>query len=114
METTITPATNIKAENAEGTAYKATIGGTEWSGIHPKSRFWANVQKAIEEGATVEPYVAPPVPDPKIAALKASDAELLSLSARTIEDMINDRIADGKFVAQSVKDVIAKRVNLRK
>ena len=114
METIITPATNVIAENEEGTAYKAIIDGTEWSGIHPKSRFWANVQKAIEDGAEVTPFIAPPVPDLKIQALKTSDTELLSLSARTIEDIISDRIADGKFVAQSVKDVITKRVNLRK
>ena len=55
METIITPATNVIAENAGGTAYKATIDGQVWSGIHSKSRFWENVQKAIEEGAEVTP-----------------------------------------------------------
>jgi hypothetical protein len=114
MDITIPDATNIEAENAEGTRCKATIQGKEWSGIHPDHRFWASVQAAIAAGEHVKQYIAPPVPDPKIAALEASDMALLKAGARSFEDLMAERIAEGKFVAQKVKDIIAERVNLRK
>lgn len=79
----------------------------------------------ITEGKEVAdvPYVAPPPPpEPEpvpvvelttMQKLERTDHELNSLIARTLEDIINDRIADGKFVAQSVKDKIAEREALR-
>jgi hypothetical protein len=106
--------TNIEAENAEGTYYRATVRGTTYSGIHEGSQDWEIVQKAIAAGEPVKPFVAPPVPDPKIAALEASDMALLKASARAIEDLLAERVAEGKFVAKKVKDIIAERVNLRK
>ena len=106
--------TNIEAENAEGTRYKATVRRQIWSGIHFGSQDWDALQKAIAAGEPVKQYIAPPVPDPKIAALEASDMALLKASARAIEDLLAERVAEGKFVAQKVKDIIAVRVNLRK
>lgn len=114
MEITIPIATEIKEQNAAATIYGAVISGQTWSGVTEKSRFWASVQKAIEDGADVEKYVAPVVKDEKTLALEASDRKLLAASARTIEDIITERIADGKFVNDSVKAIIADRVNLRK
>jgi hypothetical protein len=111
MKITIPTATNIKAENANNTSYRATINGTTWSGIHERSNMWASVQAAIADGAEVEPYVEPVVT--ALDLLARTDAELVRLSARTIEDIIDERIAEGKFVAQGVKDKITERKTLR-
>lgn len=64
---------------------------------------------------TMVEYVAPaPAPEPTPADLLAqTDQELLGISARTLEDMIQERIDAGKFVAQPVKDKIAERKALR-
>lgn len=52
--------------------YTATIDGTEWHGITPASRFYAQVMQAIEGGAEVfvmQPP-APPAPDPKLVGVE--------------------------------------------
>ena len=111
MQNTIPEATDIKAENAEVTQYSAVINGTRWSGIIEGSSFWPSVQEAIAEGAEVEPFV-PYVPTP-LDLLVKTDAELIKIAARTMEDIIQERIDSGVFVAQPVKDIIQERVALR-
>jgi hypothetical protein len=106
--------TNIEAENAEETRYKATVRGQTWSGIYEGSQDWEVLHKAIAAGEPVKPFVAPPVVDPKIAALEASDAALLKAAARPIEDMLVREMARGEFVPQKVKDIIDERAMLRK
>ena len=49
----------------------------------------------------------------KIAALEASDMALLKAGARSFEDLMSERVTEGKFVAQKIKDIIAERVTLR-
>ena len=58
MDIPITPATNVKCENEEGTQFSATVNGTHHSGICEGGSEWPNVQKAIDDGAVVTPYVA--------------------------------------------------------
>jgi hypothetical protein len=110
--------TGIVEENADSTQYKARIGNTLWSGIHPDHRFWKDIQAAIAAGEPVKKFIAPPVPDPKIAALEASDMALIKAGARIFEDVINERISAGKVPEgvenQKMKDIISMRVNLRK
>lgn len=45
--------------------------------------------------------------------LQRTDSELILASARAIEDFLEERVAEGKFVAQPVKDKIAERKELR-
>jgi nicotinic acid mononucleotide adenylyltransferase len=106
--------TGIEEENGTATRYRAVIGNKVLSGIHPDHRFWKDVQEAIAAGEPVKPFVAPPVVDPKIAALEASDAALLKAAARPIEDMLVREMARGEFVPQKVKDIIDERAMLRK
>jgi hypothetical protein len=79
MQPIIPQATNIKCENATGTSYKATINGTTWSGIHERSNMWASVQKAIADGATVEPFPTPTLADLKVVKIRAIDAKTATL-----------------------------------
>ena len=104
-------ATSIKAEDSEGKYFSAEINGETKSGITEKSRFWTSVQKAIEEGAEVEPYVeqVKSIQD----QLAQTDRELMKIAARTIEDVIQDRIDSGKFVAHDVQEKITERKALR-
>jgi hypothetical protein len=111
FEEIITPATGIKELNAAATIYSATVDGVQWSGIQLGSRFWKNVQKAIAEGAAVEKYKAPVVSD--LDKLTQTDAKLVNVAARALEDILEERIADGKFVAPAVKDLITERKALR-
>ena len=103
----------IKIENAQGTQCGATINGVEYIGITNTHRLWEDVQEAIAAGEPVKPFVAPVKPDPKIAALEASDMALLKAGARSFEDLMSERVTEGKFVAQKIKDIIAERVTLR-
>ena len=57
MEAIIVAATDLAVENAEGTQYAAVIHGKRWSGITAKSNMWASVQKAIDEGVEVLPFL---------------------------------------------------------
>jgi hypothetical protein len=64
MEVTLPVATNINAENADGTQYGCTVNGSYESGFTEQSdgragRIYQAIQKAITEGAVVEPYVEP-------------------------------------------------------
>lgn len=111
MQPTIPEATNIKAENAEGTQYSATINGKTWSGISEGSRFMASIQKAIDEGAEVEPYVEY-VPTP-LEQLEQSDMAFIKSCARMLEDIASEREAEGKYVADKVKQAKAEREALR-
>ena len=111
MQHTIPKATNIKAENADATQYAADINGKRWSGICYGSRFWVSVQKAIDEGAEVDPFV-PYVPTNQ-DKLQASDMQLVKEAARMIEDMADERVVDGQYVRQEVKDLIAQRKGWR-
>jgi hypothetical protein len=107
--------TDIEVRNEDGTLYNAVINGLLCQCIRAgKGGYGELLQKAIAAGEPVKPYIAPPVPDPKIAALEASDMALLKAGARSFEDLMAERIAEGKFVAQKVKDIISMRVNLRK
>jgi hypothetical protein len=51
--------TNIEAENAEGTRYKATVRGQTWSGIHEGLQDWEVLHEAIAAGEPVKPYPVP-------------------------------------------------------
>ena len=66
-----------------------------------------NIKWMLDEVAPAE------VPDTKIAALEVSDMALLKVSARAIEDLLAERVAEGKYVAQKVKDIISTRESLR-
>lgn len=111
IEEIITPATKIKELNAEATIYAATVEGVEWSGIQLGSRFWKNVQKAIKDGAAVEKYKAPVVSD--LDKLAQTDAKFVKTAARALEDILEERIAGGKFVAPAVVALIDERKALR-
>jgi len=111
MQTVIPKATNIKCTNADGTQFSAEINGKRWSGICEGSTDWKSVEKAIEDGVEPAPYVKY-VPTPS-ELLAQTDSQLLALSARTLEDILDERITAGKFVNQKVKDKIAERKTLR-
>ena len=49
--------TNIKVENEDSTQFSAEIKGKRWSGITEQSRYWQEIQKAIDDGAVVDPFV---------------------------------------------------------
>ena len=109
MDTPITPATNISVQqNGE---YSATVNGVHHSGICEGGSEWPNVQKAIEDGADVEPYV-PHIVTPE-ELMSASDRKLISMSARYIEDCIDRDVASGNYVSQEMKDISAERKVLR-
>jgi topoisomerase IA-like protein len=110
MEQSIPKATNIKAENAEGTQFSAEINGTRWSGIQEGSTDWKSIMVEVEKGNYQE-YVEHV--DTPAELLAKTDIELLKMSARTLEDILDERIDSGKFVAQPIKDKIAERKALR-
>ena len=111
MQITIPTATNIKQENAEGTQYSAEINGKVWSGIGEGSRFMESVQQAIDEGATVEPYVEH-VPTP-LELLQQSDTEFIKACARMLEDIAQEREDAGDYVNDTIKTIKAERESLR-
>lgn len=88
----------------------------------PQDGYMATGWEIVEEG---EGYVKQPSgvivrPEPQEEALQPakdlleqSDAALIAIAARTIEDLIQDRIDSGKFVSQDVKDKIDERKALR-
>ena len=102
--------TNIKAENAEGTQYGAEIGGKVWSGITEKSRFWEAVQEAIDEGAEVAPYVAPPEPNEDLIELQAIDKDM----ARITEDLIDALKDKGVIADEDLPVTVVEKINRRK
>ena len=111
MDTTIKPATNIEWEDEEKTRCAGVVNGTRYSNITKDSNKWKNVQKAIEDGADVEPYV-PHIVTPE-ELMSASDRKLISMSARYIEDCIDRDVASGNYVSQEMKDISAERKVLR-
>ncbi len=104
-------ATNLAAEDVSCTRYAATVAGQRWSGIHAGHRLWASVMQAISGGAIVAPYVERV--ETAQEKLARTDAELIKVSARAIEDVLAERASSGKYVAQAVRDKIAERVALR-
>jgi hypothetical protein len=68
----------------------------------------------------IHQYVAKPAAPVLSAAeikqreLNRTDAQLIMSSARAIEDILVENIANGKYVSQKLKDIIAERVELRK
>jgi len=91
MAITYPTATDLAYENAEGTQCRATINGKQWSGITEKSRHWPSVQKALDEGAVPEPYVAPPEPDPNLQQIR----RIMERQALIIHDVFKQLAADG-------------------
>lgn len=111
MQSTIPEATNIKAENVEATQFSAEIGSKVWSGITESSTFWPSIQAAIDSGVVPEPYVPyePTIQDQLIQ----TDQELMAKCARAIEDILDERDKNGKFLSQEIKDLIALRKSFR-
>lgn len=62
------------------------------------SRFGPAVQKAIDEGAVVEPYVAPPAPDPDLEQIR----NIMTRQAMIIHDVFKQLKADGYLDVQGV------------
>ena len=83
---------------------------------YPRAMDYPDLLRALaEEGepdVTRIAYVAPVQPteaEIALAALAMSDSLLPQIAARAIEDILDERIAAGKFVAQAAKDLIAER-----
>jgi len=74
-------------------------------------RIYRAIQKAIADGAEVEPYVEP-VPTP-LDLLEQSDMAFIKSCARMLEDIADDREADGKYVSDKVKSEKSNRKSLR-
>ena len=89
----------------------ATVDGRFISGIHAKSRYWRSIQHHMDNGGEIAAYAPLPLTAEELFA--RADAELLKISARTLEDIIDERVVDGKFVSQAVRDKIAERRALR-
>jgi len=111
MDIPITPATNVKCENEEGTQFSATVNGTHHSGICEGGSEWPNVQKAIEDGADVEEYV--PHVDTPTELLAQSDMIFIKSCARMLEDIADEREANGDYINDKVKASKAERKALR-
>jgi hypothetical protein len=102
----------------------AEIGAIPLVMVEPKAGKVADGWQIVVEDGTAyrRPLkeVDPPLPtaeqieEKRLMDLEASDMALLKASARSFEDLMLERVAEGKFVAQKVKDIIAERVNLRK
>ena len=93
MINTIPKATNIKAENADGTQFSAEINGKRWSGIQEGSTDWRSVEKAIADGAEVEPYV---VPVKTYADLRATEYPMIGDQLDAIWKQLNTDRLNGK------------------
>jgi proline dehydrogenase len=108
--------TSIVEEAPDGQQYGATVNGRHCSGFSSDSkgengRIYQAIQEAIDDGATVEPYVEY-VPSP-LDLLAQTDSELIRLAARQIEDILVEREAAGQYVPATVMDKIAERQSLR-
>lgn len=65
--------------------YTATIGGVEWHGITPSTRFWPEVQRMIARGDPVSDETTPPVPslaDLRDAAFLTKEEFLIGVTER--------------------------------
>jgi hypothetical protein len=102
--------TSLKTDNADGTQFSAEINGKTYSGITEKSRFWASVQKAIDDGAVVEPYVAPVMPSEAEIALQKTDIEM----ARVTDDLIDTLVSKGVITMDDLPVDAKDKVNNRK
>ena len=86
MEQSIPEATNIKAENADGTQFSAEINGKRWSGIREGSTDWKSIMVEVEQGNYQE-YVERVDTPAELAAKEL--AELDATMPRYIEELLD-------------------------
>ena len=111
MEEQILGLTNVKAEE-DAELYTATFPNEKTRhSIHPKSPWWKHIQAHLDAEKYVKPYV-PHVDTPE-ELMAASDRKIVAMSARCIEDFVDDRVANGKDVSQDLIDISAERKVLR-
>ena len=110
MEQPLPEVSNItELENGEYSCNHGSGYGPESNGQN--GRIYEAIMVEVAKG-NYTPYAPPPPPTPA-ELLAKTDAELLAISARTIEDMIARDIAKGEFVAKDVKDKLAERKDIR-
>ena len=110
----VTTATNV-VETSPG-SYSASInGGNIESGFFREGndqhgRGYKAIMVEVEKGDYQEYVKHVATPEELLAQ---TDSELMALSARTLEDILSERIESGKFVNGAVKDKITQRKALR-